>query len=376
MNKQETEAKALFEREFEKMLNQYKSAVDEKKRFSGLVKDFFNSPEDAKAVNLLLIAYDLGIVQDIQKTARINNTFAYRYVKQLMDDFGLSRVNADWIVSIWCVCYGAHILGKECEIKVQEQGSGPAIKEEASPSAGKKYGDLFVYKPSKQGNGLAITGFTGSMRQTVIFQSQHDNKNVIEIGDAVFAEEAIEEAIITEGIGYVGKNAFMGCKKLHQAVLPISIRELGDAAFQGCENLKSISLPELLERVGKDAFRGSGIRSIQIPKSIYWFGSGVFAECPELDNVVIPSSMDRITESMFEECTNLKKVTLHESLESIEDRAFFGCCNLDFIVIPDSVKSIGDNSFTGTNKRFIIQCSFGSYAEEYCRKNKIKYQLV
>ena len=27
-------------------------------------------------------------------------------------------------------------------------------------------------------------------------------------------------------------------------------------------------------------------------------------------------------------------------------------------------------------KQFIIQCSFGSYAEEYCRKNKIKYQLV
>jgi len=366
----------LFEREFEKMLNQYSSAVNDKKMFSGLIKDFFNTPEDVKAVNLLLIAYDLGIVEDINKTARINNTFAYRYVKQLMDDYGMSRVNADWIVAVWCVCYGSKILGKECEIKLQEQGTGPAIKEDASPSAGKKYGDLFVYKPSKQGNGLAVAGFTGNMRQTVIFQNTHENKKVIEIGDAVFAEEAIEEAIITDGIGFVGKNAFVGCKKLHQAVLPISIRELGDSAFQGCESLKSVTLPEMLERVGNNAFRGTGIKSIHIPKSVYWLGSGVFAECEELDNVVIPPNMDRITASMFEGCTNLKKVSLHENLEKIEDRAFFGCSNLDFIVIPDSVKSIGADSFTGTNKRFIIQCSFGSYAEEYCRKNKVKYQLV
>ena len=44
--------------------------------------------------------------------------------------------------------------------------------------------------------------------------------------------------------------------------------------------------------------------------------------------------------------------------------------------IYNSVSKIGQDAFTGTNKQFIIQCSFGSYAEEYARKNKIKYQLV
>ena len=47
-----------------------------------------------------------------------------------------------------------------------------------------------------------------------------------------------------------------------------------------------------------------------------------------------------------------------------------------FIVIPDSVKQIGQDAFTNTDKQFIIQCSFGSYAEEHARKNKFKYQLV
>ena len=38
--------------------------------------------------------------------------------------------------------------------------------------------------------------------------------------------------------------------------------------------------------------------------------------------------------------------------------------------------AIGQDAFTNTDKQFIIQCSFGSYAEEYARKNKFKYQLV
>ena len=79
---------------------------------------------------------------------------------------------------------------------------------------------------------------------------------------------------------------------------------------------------------------------------------------------------------MFEGCTNLKKINLPDSLSEIGDRAFFGCSSLDFAVIPDSVQQIGQDAFTNTDKQFIIQCSFGSYAEEYARKNKFKYQLV
>lgn len=67
---------------------------------------------------------------------------------------------------------------------------------------------------------------------------------------------------------------------------------------------------------------------------------------------------------------------LHERLDEIGSRAFMGCTNLDILTIPDSVTKIGENAFEGTSKLFIIQCSFGSFAEEYARKNKIKYQLA
>ena len=83
-----------------------------------------------------------------------------------MDDYGISRVNADWIVSVWCSCYGNKVLGKACDISVQKQGGGPAIKDNKS-SSGKSYGDLFVYEKSRRGNGLAVTGFRGDKNQTL-----------------------------------------------------------------------------------------------------------------------------------------------------------------------------------------------------------------
>ena len=363
----------LFEQEFEAMLRQYRDCVDDKKKFSGLVKDFF--PENAKNVNLLLMAYNLGIAEDMTKTSLINNTFAYRYVKRLVDNYGLSRVNADWVVSTWCVCYGGSILGKRCEISLQKQGAGPAIKEESS-SGGKQYGDLFSYAKSGIGYGLSVTSFNGSKKDTIIFQNRANNQPVVEIADKVLQGEQIEEAIITEGISVIGNSSFANCEKLHQVVLPISIKEIGDNAFENCTSLKSVSLPMQLEKLGAASLKGTGVRSISFPKSLYWIGENALAGCAELTQVTIPENIDRIPEEMFRDCVNLKKVTLHENLNAIGDKAFFGCRNLDFIVIPDSVQAIGEDSFTGTDKLFIIQCSFGSYAEEYCRKRKIKYQLV
>lgn len=364
----------MFEQNFETMLKQYSDAIDDKKRFSALVKDLF--PEQAKHVNLLLMAYNLGIAQELQNVRDINNTFAYRYVKQLMDNFGLSRINADWIVAVWCVCYGQKVLHKNCDIKLQIKGAGPAVKEEQNGSSTQKYGDLFQYGKSSEGMGLVVNGFRGNKTQTVIFQNRREGQPVIEIGEGLFAGDDIEGAILTDGIKYIGKKAFSNCRKLHQIVLPESMLDIGDEAFENCESMKSITLPSLLEKIGNAAFKGTNLKTVSIPKTVYWIGEELFAGCKELNNIQLPINIERITKSMFEDCVCLKKISLHEKLRVIEDRAFAGCIDLDFIIIPDSVVEIGQNAFLGVDKQFIIQCSFGSYAEEYARKNRIKYQLV
>ena len=58
------------------MLRQHQASLDDRKKFTALVKDLF--PDQAKNVNLLLMAYNMGIAQDIQKANLLNNTFLFR----------------------------------------------------------------------------------------------------------------------------------------------------------------------------------------------------------------------------------------------------------------------------------------------------------
>lgn len=361
----------MFEQDFENMLRTQGAALDDKKRFTALVRDLF--PAQARNVNLLLMAYSIGIAQDIQTASHIDNTFAFRYVKQLIDNYGMSRANADWVVSVWCSCYGAKVLGKRCEIEVH--ATGPAISNEEN-KATRVYGDLFDYCKSQEGNGLAVTGFHGQNKAMLIFQNKAGNQPVLKIADDSFAESETREVIITDGIERIGNRAFAGCADLHQVILPGTIKELGDQSFAQCEKLTSLMLPESLERIGSEAFKGTGLKTIVIPKNVYWLGDGVFAECEKLDGVTIPENIKIIPDRMFEGCLAMKKISLHRNVEEIGERAFFGCDLLDGIEIPDSVRHIGQDAFSGTSERFILQCSMGSYAESYARKNKIKYQLI
>ncbi len=364
----------MFENEFESMLRKYGDAVDDKKKFTGLIKDLF--PDQAKTINLMLMAYDVGIAEQIQNASKLNNAFAFRFVKQLTDDYGLSRANADWVVSIWCVCYGKNVLGKDCDIKVQS-GKEPAIEYESpSPSNGKKYGDLFQYRNCSHGNGLTVYGFTGNSSHTVIFQNVSARKNVIEVGDGIFSGEDFEEVIITDGYLYVGKEAFKDNRHLQQVVMPYTLLEIGDSVFEGCSDLRRVTLTERLEKIGEAAFRGTGLKTVVFPSSVYYIGKYAFADCGSIDNIVIPENIDIVSEGLFENCVNLKKINFSDSLQEIGERAFRGCNNLDIITIPDSVVKIGDTAFDGTNSTFIIQCSFGSYAESFARAKKIKYQLI
>lgn len=50
------------------MLTRYQASLDDRKKFTALVKDLF--PDQAKNVNLLLMAYNMGIAQDIQSAYR------------------------------------------------------------------------------------------------------------------------------------------------------------------------------------------------------------------------------------------------------------------------------------------------------------------
>lgn len=362
----------MIEKEFEQLLLKYQDSLENRSRFFGLVKDYF--PGKQRQINLLLSAYDLGISKEIEATSAINNAFAYRFVKRLVDEYGISRSNADWVISTWCVCYGKNVLHKPCDIKLRTStDSKPAIQEEKT--GGSQYGDLFRYEAASDGRGLAVVGFSGNNNKMIIFQNTYRNQLVTEVKANAFSESSVEEVIFSEGFRSVGEKAFYGCD-VKQVILPATLREIRDYAFAGNASLRSIALPPMLEQLGAYALSGTGLRTIQIPKSVYWIGNGLLSQCTSLEAIEIKENIDAIPDEMFSGCTSLEKVKLHNRLTKIGDRAFAHCSKLTTIYVPDTVTAIGVDAFADVNEKFILQCEFGSVAEAYARANKLKYQLI
>jgi len=363
----------MFEDSFADMLRQYPEAVTEKKRFFGLMKDYF--PGQQMQINLINTTFDLGIVDELAKTSQITNTFAFRFVKRLVDEYGVSRINADWAVSVWCVCYGKQLLHKPCDIEISKArtGSAPVIKDDQY-STGKQYNDLFQYKVVS--DGFAICGFKGGNSRTLIIPNAYSGKPVTRIMASAFEKCDVQEVVMTDGIRVIEESAFKGCSNLKQVIFPTTLREIGTAAFLGCFNLVTAALPRSLEQIGDYAFSSTNLRQVEHPQALYWLGEGVYKDCKRLSSIEFSKQLTEIPNEAFKGCIALKRVNLPLGTTTIGREAFSGCTGLVDLIIPESVISVETNAFADMNSIFTLICSQKSAAEQYARAHNVPFQIM
>ena len=363
----------MFEDSFADMLCKYPDSVNDKKKFVGLMKDYF--PEHQMQVNLINTTYDLGIVNELTKVSQVSNAFAFRFVKRLVDEYGVSRLNADWAVSVWCVCYGKRILHKSCDIEISKgkAGSSPAIKDEQSGS-GKQYNDLFQFRAIT--DGYAISGFNGENTRTLIFPNAYNGKPVTKILAHAFEGCNVQEAVMIDGIRIIEEGAFKGCESLKQVIFPSTLREIGAAAFSGCMNLVTAALPRELEQIGDYAFANTALWQVVLPLSLLWLGEGVYKGCGKLTNIQLPKHLSEVPNECFMDCTALKKIDIPETAVAIGRESFSGCSGLRDMIIPGGVITVGANAFAGTNPSFTLICTQKSAAEQYARMHNVPFQIV
>ena len=363
----------MFEDSFEDTLRRYPEAVADKKKFVGLMKDCF--PEQQMQVNLINITYDLGIAGELARTAQISNAFAFRFVKRLVDEFGVSRLNADWAVSVWCVCYGKQILQKPCDIEISKgkPGSAPAIKDEQS-STGRQYNDLFQFRAIT--DGYAISGFNGKNTRTLIFPNAYNGKPVTRILAHAFKRCDVQEAVMTDGIKCIEEGAFEDCENLKQVIFPNTLKEIGSAAFSGCRNLVTAALPREVEQIGDFAFADTALWQVILPQSLLWLGEGTYKGCCKLTNIQLPKHLSEIPNECFMDCIALKRIDLPDATAAIGRESFSGCSGLIDMIIPESVITVGANAFAGTNSSFTLICTQKSAAEQYARLHNVPFQIV
>lgn len=95
-------------------------------------------------------------------------------------------------------------------------------------------------------------------------------------------------------------------------------------------------------------------------------------------NVVIPSQIEGypvtvIDETCFDYDDEIESVEIPNSVTFIGGWAFAGCHNLKEVHIPESVTEIGPY-ITLDSKKVIIYAPANSYAQQYCKENKIPFQ--
>lgn len=102
-----------FDCAFNRLMERFSSEIIEKRRFIGLMKDFLY--EYPKELNLMITSYNMGIHEEIENATVLNDIFAYRFEKRMVNEMGISQENAIWAVTKWCLIYGKKLM-KKCEI--------------------------------------------------------------------------------------------------------------------------------------------------------------------------------------------------------------------------------------------------------------------
>lgn len=320
-------------------------------------------PHDTLWRNLLSNVVACGIVTEIQRSPSISRQRYALYVKRLMDEFGVQEAYAHKALQMWIDLYSKLEQDVAAPNVVLENKPVffPSTKTLQNPVAGKNSD----YKLNLLSSGTAeITGFAGKEDIELVVPNIIDGKRIIGIASSAFAElSLVSKIIISEGVQYLGRDAFYKCRNLHEIKLPSTLSQLGSGVFSYTE-----------------------LADIKLPMQVTSLPDGIFRFCGNLKNIIIPGNINHISDYAFFGCEALGRVNIGEGVEYIGKNIFDRCVKLNRIELPNSVKMI-----TGTLKdhfhskfnpepekpaNFTIACYKGSYAMTYAKAHGYNIEIL
>lgn len=182
------------------------------------------------------------------------------------------------------------------------------------------------------------------------------------------------EAVVKNGVTYIGKNALAECYYLKKVTLPDSITNIGERAFHFSTALQSVNIPSSVKRIGEYAFYAChNLEKVNIPEGVMSIDKSTFYSCRSLKSVIIPGGVQYIGKYAFYQCTGIKSAVIPDSVKTIDEYAFNNCPELLRVTVPSSVTSIGSVAlgYDGHKKiaGFTIYGEKDSAAEKYAKDN-------
>ena len=191
----------------------------------------------------------------------------------------------------------------------------------------------------------------------------------------------IESVVLGNNIVEIGRDAFDGCKSLHNIVIPNSVKTMGSHAFVGCESLESVQLSENLKSIEWASFSSCySLKSIIIPDGVEFLGETAFGYCKSLTEVKLPSNLKKIDWCVFQYCTSLTSIEIPDLTHTIYICAFDGCSNLKTVTLGKSVQNIQNGAFANCPAIEEIYCKaktpptcYTAYNNLYARTMDVFY---
>lgn len=214
------------------------------------------------------------------------------------------------------------------------------------------------------------------------YKKQEDGTLVITKYKGTSTRVVVPERIGKSAVTAIGDSAFAGGSGLCAGrVVPNVSHELMAAR----RRITSLVLPSGLKSIGVGAFAEMlSLESIDIPESVTEIGECAFYECNSLKSVTVPGGVRSIREYCFARCGNLLDVRILDGVREICAGAFHNSDKLRRAEIPASVEKIetawlrhGEvrrEAFDGWAFDLKIYVVKGSFAEEYCREKRFKYE--
>ena len=287
--------------------------------------------------------------------------FAFDYVDPTL---GISQANLDYLDSL--VYHGYKFAGFNIERGVGKYQVGNILTRDIRLTGfrGNICGDNMTWKFSYEEEGkdrigtLTISG-TGRM---------WDFENG---DDAPWVKRNIAKVVITEGVEYIGKNAFNSLMDLKKIEIPVNVTDIHHGAFGGCDNLKYIYYMGEIDNTAMKA-KLDALDGILGAVVYYHSPSGESAEGPFWRDITSDGVTDRVAWELkgnkltvgadsgtminyltaadrpWKSISKVTEVEVREGVSTVGHNSFSGMANVSAITIPESVTRISASAFTGT----------------------------
>lgn len=137
-------------------------------------------------------------------------------------------------------------------------------------------------------------------------------------GVLVSAENVGEAVNIPRGTVAIGREVFMGNKKIKSVYIPDGVLYIGEGAFAGCEGIRTLRLPDGLVAMANCAFKSCRrLTEVDIPKSLKYAGYSLFHGCDNLTELFLPMDMLLVGGSPCRFCRRLERANIPHCVTDI-----------------------------------------------------------